>query len=84
MTDYAEELYRERKAIALADQLQAVGCDSEEAGWLSAEGWAAVAGLAGVHYPSPLTRELVVALLAQREEAARRMASMSPQLEGMG
>jgi hypothetical protein len=77
------DLARERKAIALADQLQALSVDSEECPWLSDAAWAALSHLAGVNYPSELTKGWVVVLLEQREEVQRRMAAMSNRLPGV-
>ncbi len=71
-----EELCRERKARAIADQLQVFGCDAASAQWLSDEAWHGFAHLAGHRPPSWRTRELVLALLVEREEVARRYAEI--------
>jgi hypothetical protein len=68
------------KAHAIADALQFRGVDSEEAPWLPESGWEAFAALAGRPVPSPECRELVVEVLAEREERARRFAAMTNKL----
>ncbi len=78
-----EEAARERKALALVDQLDALGVDSEEAEWLDADGWAAVARLAGVKPPSLSTVDWAVHLLRRREEARQRMAAIADPFEGL-
>ncbi len=79
-----EEAARERKALALVDQLDALGVDSEEAEWFDADGWAAVARLAGVKKtPSVSTVDWAVHLLRRREEARRRMAAIADSFEGL-
>ncbi len=75
---------RERKAHTLADQLQALGVDSEVAPWLAEEAWESLALLTGVRPPSWRTRELVVDVLREREAVARRWAEMSDRLVGFG
>lgn len=74
---------RLRKALRLADQLVALGCDSETAPWLPDAAWEGFALLAEVRPPSWRTKEVVVQLLAEREDAQRRMANLSQQLPGI-
>ncbi len=77
LTLVSEELGRFKKAVAIADQLQVVGCGAEEAAFLGEEAWLAAAALAGCRSPSRKTREVVVGLLAQRRDAAQAYAAMS-------
>ncbi len=78
-----EEAARERKALPLVDQLDALGVDSEEAEWLDSGGWATVARLAGVKPPSLTTVDWAVHLLRRREETRQKLAAMSDPFEGL-
>ncbi len=71
-----EEAARMAKANRLLVELVALGVDHEEAPFLSEQAWEALAHLAGVNPPSWRTRELVVELLAQHDEARQRMAAI--------
>ncbi len=84
MNGYEEER-RLRKAVAIADQMQAFGLDAESAQWLEDKAWAGFAFLAGHEYETPKwrTQDLVLELLVQREKAARAYAEMTNKLEGI-
>lgn len=66
---------REVKAAKLVTVLERARCTSAGALLLTDHGWAQAARLAGVHDPSPVTRELVVDLLAAREATRARLAA---------
>jgi hypothetical protein len=74
---------RLRKAIKIADQMILMGVDAEVAPLLPESSWDGFALLAGVRTPSWRTRDLVVELLAEHDEAAQRMAAISDRLPGV-
>jgi hypothetical protein len=74
---------RLRKAIKIADQMILMGADAESAPYLPESAWDGFALLAGVRVPSWRTRDLVVELLAEHDEAAQRMAAISDRLPGV-
>jgi len=81
-----EHLARADKSIALADMLQGKGMTSIMAAVLNDQGWRAAAMLAGVRLTTTRTRKLphvsrptrsaVVAILADRERRADRLAEL--------
>lgn len=78
-----EEAARQAKANRILIQLVALGVDHEECELLSDQAWEALAHLAGVNLPSWKTKDLVVQLLAEYDEARARMAAISSPLDGM-
>ena len=73
MTNVHEDLNRLRKAIRLADVLDAMGVDATVALRLTAEQWTLFARLAGTPDPKPECREVVSELLAARERTRERI-----------
>lgn len=65
-TERARARARAVKVEALADALEAAGCDAETAEALTAEGWARAAAAAGTKLPSPTSQAAVIAVLAYR------------------
>lgn len=64
-----EQANRTRKAQAIADALQAAGCDADTAAYLTDEGWARAAAAAGQCPASTTTQAAVIAILTDREQA---------------
>lgn len=64
-----EDLQRLRKAIALADVLDAWQADAETVEGLDSSAWSATAGLAEVKPPSAVTKAIVVDLIRGRHKA---------------
>lgn len=63
------DLGRERKALAIADVLDATGCTWQDAEHLSDAGWKQAATAARQNPPSPEARKRVALMLLQRAQA---------------
>jgi hypothetical protein len=65
----SEQAARLLKAIALTDLLDAGGITAEDASYLDASDWLALAKAAQIRPPSPATCALVIDFLGRREVA---------------
>jgi hypothetical protein len=61
---------RERKALRIAEALEAANITAEEAATGNDVEWGMAAKLAGTRLPSPETRQIVLALMRERERRA--------------
>lgn len=68
------DLARERKALAIADVLDATGCTWQDAEHLVDAGWQQAATAARQQWPSPEARKRVVVMLLQRAQARTLLA----------
>lgn len=61
---------RERKALRIAEALERAGITADEAATGEGKEWAMAAKLAGTRMPSIETRQIVLALMRDREKRA--------------